>query len=319
MKKFDETFTRIFYEQINRRKVKVKNTLIKSAEDFYKNSIKIINNVLIESDETNIKKSKAKFDKSILNKIFNAQNFTQISANEVFRHSSKYVQENFEIQLDIPLYIFNFSFSKNSKFINTIFQTFSIPFSLKAGTLAEKYQFESNLFKHENEGVNGIIANMGECVLMLLNSDNYNELTIKHELFHYLQIILIESDETNQIKEKFKSIPELQLTVDDLNYLFDEYEFETHIRVELVAFLNELYWKKFSKKMNKQQFLTQFIKRVEKKPKQVISEFFKDIQETRIKNIDRYTALRLFAACYLIEDSLYLLNAINWLETEFNV
>ena len=71
--------------------------------------------------------------------------------NKHFKRCSTSIKENYEIRKDIPMYIFNFSFSKNSKMICTIFSSFKIEFSLKDGTLKEKYQYEEQLFKENTK------------------------------------------------------------------------------------------------------------------------------------------------------------------------
>ena len=308
------TNARTFYESINslnHNYRKIFNINSKTSKEFY-NSLIIIDknvedNLIFESHED------ATFNKSLLNKIYNAIDFTQIQASEVFNKCSKTIKENYLIKNNIPMYIFNFSFSKNSKMINTIFSSFNIEFSMFNGTLKEKYEYESDLFKKMYQNSGGLCSNQGTCVFIILNKDYINENIINHEIYHYLQIILKKSKTVKKINGKFKEISELQLSENDQEYLFDQNEFETHIKVDLINFLDEMYWK-FYKNISKNEFIKKFIKTIEDDPKNVVNNFFTLL--LKMKNQDT-TLLRLFAACYLIKDKLYLLNALKWLNESF--
>ena len=211
------------------------------------------------------------------------------------------------------MYIFNFSFSKNSKMISTIFHSFKIPFTKQDGTLQEKYDYESNFFKNAYKNTGGLCSDQGEYILIIFNKDKINETIINHEIYHYLQFIL-EKSETNEIeKSKFNEIKELQLSIEDQEYLFDRWEFETHIKVDLINQLDEMYWN-FYKNISKTEFIEKFISAVEKNPLNVVSNFVSLL--LKMKNNDT-TSLRLFAACYIINDKEYLLRAIKWLKEYF--
>ena len=211
------------------------------------------------------------------------------------------------------MYIFNFSFSKNSKMISTIFHSFKIPFTKQDGTLQEKYDYESNFFKNAYKNTGGLCSDQGEYILIIFNKDKINETIINHEIYHYLQFIL-EKSETNEIKKsKFNEIKELQLSIEDQEYLFDRWEFETHIKVDLINQLDEMYWN-FYKNISKAEFIEKFINAVEKNPLNVVSNFISLL--LKMKNNDT-TSLRLFAGCYIINDKEYLLRAIKWLKEYF--
>ena len=317
MRKFDNVYSemtsRLFYENIrtlNHNYRIITESKSKSAKDFY-NSLIVINSenneLIFESHED------AQFLKALLNKLYNADDFTQIQANEVFSRCSNSIKSKYRIKRNIPMYIFNFSFSKNSKMISTIFHSFKIPFTKQDGTLQEKYDYESNFFKNAYKNTGGLCSDQGEYVLIIFNKDKINETIINHEIYHYLQFIL-EKSETNEIeKSKFNEIKELQLSIEDQEYLFDKWEFETHIKVDLINQLDEMYWN-FYKNISKTEFIEKFINAVEKNPLNVVSNFISLL--LKMKNNDT-TSLRLFAGCYIINDKEYLLRAIKWLKEYF--
>ncbi len=308
---FDMINSRLFFESIrtiNHNYRKILDIKSKTAQEFYDSVIVIKkDNLVLESQQN------AKFSKSLINKIYNTSDFTQLQASEIFNRCSSNIKENYKIEKDIPLYIFSFSFSKNAKMICNIFSSFNIEFSLKDGSLKEKYNYESELFKNSFKDVSGLCSNQNTCVLMIFNKDMINENVINHELHHYLQIILMKTSNTPNIASHFKDIPELQLSTNDLEYLFDKYEFETYIKIDLVNILTELYHKFYSD-ISKSKFIDKFIQLVQKDPKNVIKNLFKFLSQ--MKNQDT-TSLRLFAACYLINDKLYLLNSLKWLKESF--
>ena len=310
---YGEITSRLFYENIHTLDHNyriITESKSKAAKDFY-DSLIVINSenseLIFESHED------AQFSKALLNKLYNANDFTQIQANEVFNRCSNSIKSKYRIKRNIPMYVFNFSFSKNSKMISTIFHTFKIPFTLQDGTLKEKYDYESNLFKSAYQNAGGLCSDQGEYVLIIFNKDKINETIINHEIYHYLQFILEKSETTEIENSKFSEIKELQLSIKDQEYLFDKWEFETHIKVDLINQLDEMYWN-FYKNISKAKFIENFINIVEKNPLNVVSNFISLL--LKMKNDDT-TSLRLFAACYIINDKEYLLRAINWLKEHF--
>jgi hypothetical protein len=313
-KVYDEKIARLFYESIrtldhNYRIITESKS--KSAKDFY-DSLIVINaendKLIFESHED------AQFSKALLNKLYTANDFTQIQANEVFDRCSNSIKSKYIIKRNIPMYVFNFSFSKNSKMISTIFHAFKIPFTKQDGALKEKYDYESELFKNAYKNAGGLCSDQGEYVLIIFNKDKINETIINHEIYHYLQFIL-EKSETTEIKNStFNEIKELHLSIEDQEYLFDKWEFETHIKVDLINQLDEMYWN-FYKNISKVKFIEKFINAVEKNPLNVVSNFIPLL--LKMKNDDT-ASLRLFAACYIINDKEYLLRAIKWLKEHFH-
>jgi hypothetical protein len=317
MSKFDNVYSkitsRLFYENIHTLDHNyriITESKSKSAKDFY-NSLIVVNSENIELIFESHKD--VQFSKALLNKLYNANDFTQIQANEVFNRCSNSIKSKYRIKRNIPMYIFNFSFSKNSKMISTIFHTFKIPFTLQNGALKEKYDYESNFFKNAYKNARGLCSDQGEYILIIFNKDKINETIINHEIYHYLQLILEKSETINIENSKFNEIKELQLSIEDQEYLFDKWEFETHIKVDLISQLDEMYWN-FYKNISKVEFIEKFINAVEKNPLNVVSNFISLL--LKMKNTDT-TSLRLFAACYIIKDKEYLLRAINWLKECF--
>jgi hypothetical protein len=317
MNKFNNEYSkitsRLFYENIHTLDHNyriITESKSKSAKDFY-NSLIVINSenieLIFESHDD------AQFSKALLNKLYNANDFTQIQANEIFDRCSNSIKSKYRIKRNIPMYIFNFSFSKNSKMISTIFHAFKIPFTLQNGTLKKKYDYESNFFKNAYKNAGGLCSDQGEYILIIFNKDKINETIINHEIYHYLQLILEKSETINIENSKFNEIKELQLSIEDQEYLFDKWEFETHIKVDLINQLDEMYWN-FYKNISKVEFIEKFINAVEKNPLNVVSNFISLL--LKMKNNDT-TSLRLFAACYIIKDKEYLLRAINWLKECF--
>ena len=121
---------RMFYEStstLEHHYQRIENITSKTAKEFY-DSLMINDkndSLIFESHED------VQFSKALINKIFNCDNFTQIQASEVFNRCSKYIRSNYEIKRDIPLYLFNFSFSNDAKMICSIFSSFKITFSLE--------------------------------------------------------------------------------------------------------------------------------------------------------------------------------------------
>lgn len=319
MKEFEKAYrkvmnTRMFYEHAfsdyKNHPIPIDYISIKTADEFYK---KII---IIDDDNDNIifeAHNDAAFNKALINKIFNASSFTQIRPNDVFSRCSDSIKSNYKIQRNIPIYVFDFSFQNNSNFICSIFASFKIEFSKKDGTLKEIYENEAKIFSKRYGDHSGLCADAGTCVLALFNSDKKTETTVVHELYHYLQIIL-KKEKHELEKSKFEDIRELQFNVDDLEYLFDDYEFETHIKVNLVDQLEEMYWKFYKQDISKQEFIEQFISFVRKDPFNVVNAFFDKLID--MKHNDT-TQLRMFAACFKIKDKQYLLDAIIWLREAF--
>ena len=159
--------------------------------------------------------------------------------------------------------------------ICSIFSSFKITFSLEDGTLKEKYEYEEKVFKKFYRFSYGLCSDQGTCVIVLLNKDKINETTIMHELNHYLQIILHKDNEVKSVISKFQEIEELQLSEDEQRYLFDKWEFSTYIKVNLVNFLDELYWKFYHmQNLTKRSFIEKFIEEVEKDPKKHNIKFY---------------------------------------------
>lgn len=295
----------MFYEQTEHGR-KIGKTSLTTADEFYENLIHIHNDddakLIFESHHD------AQFNKSLINKIFNAQNYTQIDADDVFRRCSSSIKSNYVICRNLPIYIFDFSFSKNPQMINTIFSHFNLEFSLKEGTLKEKYDYETNRFIEECGNDSGECIDLENCALLLFNSDKKIETTVVHELYHYLQMIL------KKERHELEDIKKLQLNIDNLEYLFDDYEFETHIKVNLVNQLEEMYWKFYKNDMTKNKFIDKFISKVQSDPLNVVQMFFNKLID--MKNNDSLQ-LRLFAACFEIRNKQYLLDAIKWLKETF--
>ena len=89
---YSEMTSRLFYENIrtlNHNYRIIKESKSKSAKDFY-NSLIVINSenneLIFEFHED------AKFSKALLNKLYNANDFTQIQANEVFNRCSNSIK-----------------------------------------------------------------------------------------------------------------------------------------------------------------------------------------------------------------------------------
>lgn len=317
----------MFFENIktlNHNYKQITTIKSKSAKQFYDSLIVIndINDQYVLLNEATSPHQDVQFNKSLINKIYNAPNFTQIQSTEVFERSPNSIKENYSIKLDIPMYIFNFSFSKHPETICSIFSSFNIPFTADKEkdkqniTLKEKYQIEVEEFKNNVQDAFGLCSDQQTCVLIILNQDRLCEKAVIHELYHYLQIILQKDVSVNkQIQQtvKFSPIPSLQFDQNDLFYLLDKWEFETHIKVDLCNQLQQMYFTCY-KHLSKSEFISRFIKAVESDPNNVVTNFFYIL--IKLKNRDT-TPLRLFAACFLLKDKYYLLTAINWLEQAF--
>lgn len=106
-KKYNEILnSRLFYESIKTNTHNYKsiiNVYTKTAKEFY-------NNIIIINDNTNNlileEHIDLKFNRALINKIFQCNDFTQISANDIFNRCSNSIKSNYTIQKDIPVYIF---------------------------------------------------------------------------------------------------------------------------------------------------------------------------------------------------------------------
>lgn len=295
---------RLFYESSNGsidkpNFSKIQYINISTAKEFYEISIPIKDNNIINEAHKD-----AEFSGKLINKIYNAQNFDKIEYFDIY--------QDFQDKKQIPIYIFKFDFSNPIEIVN-IFRSFNIEYSLTNGTLKEKQEYEINYFKSLYQDCDGIFTYVETCAFIILNIETFTKTTIQHELFHYVQKVSNKNKNNIEFNENIE-INELQLNNDQLRYLFNFNEFETHIKVNLINQLTELYYKKYKDVFSKKQFCSNFIRAVQKDPLNVPSNFLTVL--SILKNNDN-TSLRLFAACFIIKNKKFLNKAIEWLNDTF--
>lgn len=290
---------RLFYESTAGSMSKIDIINISTAKEFYDVSIRIIDNVIEEAHKD------VNFSNTIINKIYTARNFDKFEYFQIYQNSKECINK-------VPIYVFKFDFSNPKEIVN-IFSSFNIKFSLENGTLKEKYDNEIEIFKSYYQECNGLFSYVGTCAFLMLNITNYTKSTIQHELYHYVQhtsnIML------DLVFDEDIDIYPLQLTNVQLRYLFNPKEFEAHIKVDLINQLEELYYKRYKNKFDKHQFCINFINAIRNNPEGAADLFA--VYLSMLKNSDN-TALRLFAACFIIKNKEFLNNAIKWLQDRFN-
>lgn len=199
---FKELCSRIFYEEALTSplccKQKVEFKWIEAAE-FYRRAVPIYD-LAVES------LSNPSFKQNFLSRVFNAFDFSQFTADEIFSSALPSIKEEINSHEDIPAYVLSFSFSKDSKKICTVFRYFKIHWTLESGTLEEKHKYEAKLFKESFENACGLFVDLGPFSLLLFNDDKKTMSTVNHELMHWFQLICKKYSKSSS--EKFEGIPE---------------------------------------------------------------------------------------------------------------
>lgn len=320
MNKFNQLYSRIFYEQVL-RKLPVNEI---QNKDFYSNLIKINSyhqnfnflyeqfNILNESHED------SKLDKKLINLINKIDNFEQISLQDIydnisFKLKSKY---NLKIKENIPIYVFKFDF-QNPTIIFKIFQMFKIHYQSEDMDLniKQKQQHEINLFKKYVGNSLGLYFHGNKEIMLFLNIQKYNENTINHQIYHLIQDVFNIHINIEDLKE-YQQIKQLQLTKQNLKYLYKKDQFQTHIKVDLINQLEQIYWK-FYKDISRNAFISIFIYQSKSNPLSLYTnEIISKIIYEDIKNKDT-TSLRLFLSSFLMNDKKWNNLAIKWLKEQF--
>lgn len=321
--------TRIFYQTILR-----KNIILESLQkNFYQKLVKFSNqkfNDKILFDDFSIDNifnnlvneihQDCKLKKSLINLINKTENFQQIKLSDILNNISNKLKIKYNINLsnDIPIYVFKFDFL-NPTIILSIFKSFNIDYQSKNLNISilEKRQIEQNTFSKNVGEATGLYFNAKNCLLLFLNtnkSNYYNQFTITHEIFHLIQDIF--KIEINIDKINLIDIPCLQLSKQQLQYLYSKKEFEVHIKIDLIAQLEQIYWK-FYKHISKKTFIEIFILQAAQNPTSIYeNEIIEKVLYYHVKHED-LTAYRLFLSTFLIKNKKHNNLAIKWLKESF--
>lgn len=324
--------SRIFYESLLRKNIIHKLLNV----NFYKKLIKFKNdninyNILYEqynviNNNNNIifeSHPDSKLNKKIINLIYKTNNFEQIQLSDIFNCISKKLKIKYNLTLtnNLPIYIFKFDF-QNPIDILFIFKTFKIPYKSNKLPVNEQYIVEQQVFKNYVGDSTGLYFNGGNALLLFFNiNDNnqFNQSTINHEIYHLLQDIFnIKIDLTDiglSIDDNIYKY--LQLTEQDIKYLYQPNEFETHIKIDLVDQLEEIYWK-FYKTNSKKLFIKKFILQCYNSPLDIYNnEIINKIIFNKVKHKD-LTSIRLFLSTFLLSNKKWNDLACKWLNETFN-
>lgn len=323
--------SRIFYESILR-----KHTINEiENKKFYEHLIKINDDKKLKInlfEEYNIVSKNgflifeshddAKLNKKLINLIYQTNNFEQIKLSDIFSClSNKFKHDNdLNIDQNFPIYIFKFDFLNPTPILH-IFKSFKIPYSSSNESINDQLIIEKNKFKKYVGNSNGLYFNGGNCFLLFLNinkENHFSENTINHEIYHLIQDVFnlhINVKDLFDINEN--SLKHLQLDKKDLEYLYQKDEFETHIKVNLINQLNEIYWK-FYRNISRNLFIEKFLYQCDCGINVLFeNEFSSKIMKKEIKNSDS-TSIRLFLSTFLIKDDTWNQLAVKWLRESFN-
>ena len=296
-------------------KIVIINENDKINDDWINNDIEVIiseeqNTLLLES-------AKLSGVKNLISVIQNANFNDKLSFDDI----SFYLEGNKKLSKYLksctkryPIIIFPINFSNPTQ-INWIKKEYNFNTEFERGNLSlkEYQEREINLFKEKLKDSSGaIIFNNGIAFMFLNTQHGIVKQTVIHELHHYFQEIF-DIDTVTLNDEKFKDIPELNLSKEDIAYLLSKYEFLPHIS-DLAANLSKIYFKYF-KHITHEKFLNQFISLIEESGYKFLNTNFAKIYLKEIKS--DVSDLVILSACKILkEEHLYKIG-IESLKNEF--
>lgn len=292
---------RIFFESIvDKSPVNLYTKKINSIDllNFFNNIVKVKNNNILTDNNIILETpEEVNFNKPVLKLFLNASFGEQIQKQKILEKLNKnwkYYKSYKDSKKaeDIPFYVFKFDFKSDK-----IWNVFSY-LDPEAAKNIGKEKIINNFKPYEND--NGLISNLNNCIIMLINEYDSNLTTIAHELTHYFQIIIgVNVEDEN--KSNDCGISELQLSKENLNYLFNKNELIPHILINVIHDL-KLFHKHYFKHLSKNQFIKLLINEIElNKNKILFSNFGNQFYKFSIKHLNsNLTSIQLLAAsCYL--------------------
>ena len=154
--------------------------------------------------------------------------------------------------------------------------------------------------------------NNGIAFMFLNTQKGINKQTVIHELYHYFQEIF-DFDKVPASFNKFKDIPELLLSKEQIEYLLSENKFLPHIN-ELAENLTKIYFKHF-KTMSKNEFLNRFINLISNCSDKILTTNLAKIYKYEIKN--DLSAFVILSACKLLQEEYLFSIGLKALKNEF--
>lgn len=305
--------------------------LLEHIENIYKHFIKVSENdkinldwlndsdtqLINENDDLLFESAKQPGIKNLISKIQNANFNDKISFDEV----TFYINKNSKLSKYIKtctkrysIVIFPINFSNPTQ-INWIKHEYKLNTGIDKGSLSLKEYQEKEIeaFKMHLENSSGaIMFNNGIAFMFLNTQKGISKQTVIHELYHYFQEIF-DFDKVSVHSNKFKNIPELLLSKEQVEYLLSENEFLPHIN-ELAENLTKIYFKYF-KTMSKKEFLDKFINLIINDSDKILTSNLAKIYKHDIKN--DLSAFLILPVCKLLKEK-YLFNiGLKALEKEF--
>ena len=163
------------------------------------------------------------------------------------------------------------------------------------------------------ENSSGAIMFSNGIAFMFLNTQKgISKQTVIHELYHYFQEIF-NFDKVLAHSDKFKDIPELLLSKEQIEYLLSENEFLPHIN-ELAKNLTRIYFKHFMT-MSKNDFLDKFIDLVNNYSDKILTSNLAKIYKHECKN--DLSAFVILPTCKLLQEEYLFSIGLKALEKEF--
>lgn len=305
--------------------------LLEHTENIYSNFIKINENdkinldwlndgdtqLVIETDDLLFESVKQPGIKNLISKIQNANFNDKISFDEIVFYISKNSKLSKYIKTCTKRYsivIFPINFSNPTQ-INWIKREYKLNTGINRDylSLADYQSKEIEAFKMHLENSSGaIIFNSGIAFMFLNTQKGINKQTVIHELYHYFQEIF-DFDKISIHSDKFKDIPELLLSKEQIEYLLSENEFLPHIN-ELAENLTKIYFKHF-KTMSKNEFLNRFINLINNRSDKILTTNLAKIYKYEIKN--DLSAFLILPACKLLQEKYLFSIGLKALKNEF--
>ena len=172
--------------------------------------------------------------------------------------------QNSDIAKHTPLYVFKFDFDNTDQ----ILKMFKY-LNFKDVCDNNKSQHLVNQFSNIVGSSDGLFSYFDQIAVMCLNEKTCNKQTIAHKLTHYFQQVVGVVKKDIYINDDLAGVPELQLTKNDVQYLFNQDEFVAHVLVDVLKDFDKFYYCVFKGLCSRKQFIDGLIFNVEKSKNQI--------------------------------------------------
>lgn len=201
--------------------------------------------------------------KNLCSKILNSKFNEKISFDEL----SFYFKDELNTIDKRPLVILKMNFSK-PEHLNFILNEYGLTFGNdNIKSVKEKYHKDIESFKKELNDADGALTKSKNAYLLFLNEESANEITVKHELEHYLQYVKNESL-SHGVSVEFGA-KSFKMSLNDINYYLSNEEFIPNIKINFVNDLKKLYILKY-KNLSKEDFLNEYLRECENDPLNIL-------------------------------------------------